>query len=264
MAASVRRGHGEAVLLLHGIPGSRQTWRAVRAEFGSACHTIAPDLLGFGESSDPPDDFHAGGQADALCCLLERLGCASVHIVGFDFGGPVALTICARSPERVRTLTLVSTNAFTDTPIPGPLKLARVPLLGEALFFAMCSWPGLAGMWLGAVGKRETLTFSRFVDELPHRRGRRWTRRIFLDSLRHLRARYEPVQRALSAVTCPGVVVWGDRDPFFPVSVGERTANSIHGASFEILRGCGHFVPGEAPAELAAIIRRQMAAVSRT
>jgi pimeloyl-ACP methyl ester carboxylesterase len=118
-------------------------------------------------------------------------------------------------------------------------------------------------MWLGAVGKRKTLTFSQFAEELPHRRGRRWTRRIFLDSLRHLRARYEPVQRALCAVTCPSVVVWGDRDPFFPVSVGERTARSIPGARFETLQGCGHFVPGEAPAELAAIIRRQLGAATR-
>lgn len=258
MAADVYGVSGPAILLLHGIPGGRHTWRRVATALSDANQVIVPDLLGFGESSDPPGDFHAAAQADGIVRLLDDLGVSHVHVVGFDFGGPVSVALVRQIAARVETLTLVATNTFTDTPIPGALKLARVPLVGDALFFGMCSWPGLAAMWFGGVANKRALRWPRFMAELPSRRGRRWTRRIFLDSLRNLGRRYQPIEMMLPAIACPTVVVWGDRDPFFPVAVGERTAAAIPSARFELVRRCGHFVPGEHPDALAAVIRGQV------
>src|SRR5688572_18847837 len=81
---------GPPLLLLHGIPGFAGTWR-VAAEILSRRHrVVVPDLLGFGESSDPdPADFHARGHAVALLGLLDALDVPSVGLAGFDFGGPV-------------------------------------------------------------------------------------------------------------------------------------------------------------------------------
>ncbi|HJU41379.1 MAG TPA: alpha/beta hydrolase [Vicinamibacterales bacterium] len=253
---------GSTVLLLHGIPGGRQQWDAVSAELADSMTCVAPDLLGFGESSDPIGDFHAEAQAAAVEELLDLLGVRVVHVVGWDFGGPVAVALSRRAPLKIASLTLVSTNVFTDTPVPGVLNLAHVPGLGEALFTAMCSFPGLAGMWFGAVTDKQRLPFGRFVAELPGRRGRRWTRRIFLDSLRHLRARYGEIEAALPQLRCRVEVVWGDSDPFFAVSVGERTARALRHAQFSLLDGCGHFVPGERPRAIVEAVRRQILALA--
>ena len=255
-------GTGVPLVLLHGIPGSRLTWRRVAEALGPGYRVIAPDLLGFGASSDLPPDFHALGQAAAVLELLEHLRLPAVHLVGFDFGGPVAVAACRLAPERVSSLTLVATNVFTDTPIPPPLQAARLPVLGDALFAAMCSWPGLASLWIPAVGDKRALSWRAFLRDIPDRRGRASTRRIFLDSLRHLRARYADIEATLPTVRCRTTVVWGDADPFFPVRVGERTAQSIDGARFHVLRGCGHFVPGERPQELAAAIAETVRAAA--
>lgn len=231
------------------------------AALGPALRVVVPDLLGFGESSDPNDDFHAFGQAEALAHLMDALAHPSFHLVGFDFGGPTAVALAGRHATRVRSLTLISTNVFPDTPIPGPLGLARVPVVGDALFAVMCSLPGLAGMWVGAVGDKHALPAGRFIAGLPDRRGRRWTRRIFLDSLRHLHQRYAPISALLPTIRCPTLVVWGDRDPFFPMAIGKRTAGAIPGARLEVLRGCGHFAPGERPDTLASLVREHVSAV---
>jgi pimeloyl-ACP methyl ester carboxylesterase len=53
-------------------------------------------------------------------------------------------------------------------------------------------------------------------------------------------------------------VVWGDRDPFFAVAVGERLARAIPGAAFDVIRQCGHFVPLERPNALVQVIGRQL------
>lgn len=247
-------GEGPPILLLHGIPGTRRTWGAVADRLCPTHAVIVPDLLGFGGSSEPPDDRHAPGQAVAMLELLNRLGIADIHLVGFDFGGPVALTMYRAQPARFGSLTLVATNAFTDTPVPLGLKVARVPVAGEAVFSFMCSRAGLAMLWLPGVGDKRALPWHAFRASLPDARGRMWTRRIFLDSLRHLHSRYEPIEATLARVTCPTAVVWGDRDPFFPVNVGERTGQAITGSTFHLLRGCGHFIPQERPEALAAVI----------
>lgn len=254
IATDLYDGPGKTILLLHGIPGSRQTWPEAAGRLQEKHQVVAPDLLGFGDSSDPPSDFHALSQAMAMWDLLDDLRIPDAHIVGFDFGGPIAVAMYRQQPGRVSTLTLAATNVFTDTPVPWPLRAARFPGAGEALFAAMCSWPGLAAMWIPAVQDKAALPWGAFLEKLPDRRGRYWTKRIFLESLRHLQTRYEPIEQTLPSIRCPAAVIWGDSDPFFPVAAGERTAAGIPGATFHLLSGCGHFIPQERPHALVSAV----------
>lgn len=258
IAADVYGETGDWVLLLHGIPGSRLTWERVARGLAARCRVLVPDLLGFGESSNPAGDYHAPGQAAALLELVDRLAIGSAHVVGFDFGGPIAITLYATAPARFRSLTLLATNAFTDTPIPPPLNLARVPIAGTLLFAGLCSWPGLASLWFVAAGDKKTLPLHEYLRKIPSRRSRRWVRRVFLDSFRNLRRRYAPVEGALSTIRCPVTILWGDQDPFFPLPVGRRTADAIPGSRFEALAGCGHFIPEERPSEVVQFVLAHM------
>jgi pimeloyl-ACP methyl ester carboxylesterase len=243
MLAFVESGSGPAVLLLHGIPGNGRTWRRVSPLLENDCRLIAPDFLGFGDSPEPRDDGHAVEQAEAVDALLWKLGIDRVHVVGFDFGGPVAIELYRRGASRFASLTLVATNVVTDNPVPPPLRLAKVPGIGELLFLATCSTAGLALMRRGAPVER----FSR--------RERRSTRTIFLRSIRHLREIYQPIEELLPALRIPVSVVWAANDPFFSVEAGRATAARIPGAELTLLARCGHFVPEERPEELALAIR---------
>lgn len=248
------------VLLLHGIPGWRGIWREVADRLARARCVWAPDLLGFGESSEPPDDTHAAGQAAMVVSLIRRLGGGPVHLVGFDFGGPVAVLVYRLAPELVASLVLAATNVLTDTPIPAPMQLVRPPVFGDILARMLFGRTGLSLMWFAAVARRDRLTFGRYQDILRFPRGVAWTRRIFQASLRDLPGLYGPIQDTLATITVPCTVVWGDRDPFFPVAVGERTAAQVPRAGFVTLAGCGHFLPAENPdgfaAAVAALVRR--------
>ena len=147
---------GTPVLLLHGIPGWRGTWHAAGQLLAQAHRVVIPDLAGFGESAPLPGHSHAREQAEIMFDMLDRLRIGEVNVAGFDFGGPVAIWMYRINPRRIRTLTLLATNTFTDTPIPAPLRVARVPYLGEAVFRLMMGKLGLAmmecwsGMKLGA------------------------------------------------------------------------------------------------------------------
>lgn len=249
---------GPPVLLLHGIPGSRMTWRGAATQLDGRHRVYVPDLAGFGDSSAPGDEIHADAQADVLLELLAALGIDRADVVGFDFGGPTALRMYAKSPARVRSLMLLATNTFVDTPVPLPLRVAAVPGLGRLAFRLFFGRIGLTLMWYAAVRARDRYPLEKHRALLASPRTVRSTRWVFHESLRDLDGRYRDVQRTLAAISVPTTVVWSDGDPFFSLAVGERLAASIRDARFAVVKGVGHFIPEEASTEVARLIHEHL------
>lgn len=251
---------GDPVLLLHGLPGSRLSLRRLAEHVAGPRPVVVPDLLGFGDSRAAARSApHAREQARSLLALIERhplAGGGGIHLAGCDFGGPTAVWLVRLAPERFRSLALVASNLFADTPVPPPLRALAVPGIGALLARAMLSWPGLLAMWRGAAGDRAALPWRRFWRGCGAPASRRASRQILRASLRDLEGLYRPIQDGLGTLRLPALVVWGDRDPFFPPAQPRRTAAAIPGARLQVLPGCGHFVAEERPAELADALRR--------
>lgn len=244
-------GEGPTVVFLHGIPGSALTWEPVAMRMQNRYRVILPDLRGFGHSEPPVEDYYLDGQARAVKDLLDALGVEAFSLVTHDFGGPVGLTAMRRFPDLgVQGLVLSDTNVFTDTHVPLPLRLAKVPLLGR-LFFgaAVGNRFGLRLLYRAAVRQRGTATWQRFQRHLTPS-GMAMTRRIFQRSLADLEGNYRGTERMLPEVGVPTLVLWGDADPFFSADVAERTRAAIPGADLVVYERTGHFVPEERPAEV--------------
>lgn len=248
------RGVGPPTLLLHGLPGDRHVWDACGARLDLTRSVITPDLLGFGDSGPLPDRAHAEVEARAVLGLLDHLGVERCDVVGHDFGGPVALWLWILAPARVRSLALLATNTFSDTPIPYPLRPLLLPVVGETMVRGMFSRTGMRALWWSATGDRTVYPFAAFERLIDARAGRVTARRLLLHSLRELSALYRRVEEALPTLWIPTLVLWGDRDPFFPVAQGRRLAQCIPSAGFRLLRGAGHFLPEERPAEVAEML----------
>src|SRR5262245_42091134 len=109
-------GDGEPLLLLHGVPGSSQSWQKVGIKVASRFRVIIPDLMGFGASDPPADDFYLEAQARSLRALLNYLQIKSLILGGHGFGASVALTLMRLYPElHVSGLILSATHLFTDS-----------------------------------------------------------------------------------------------------------------------------------------------------
>jgi haloalkane dehalogenase len=241
---------GPTAVLVHGIPGSGAAWSQVASHLADRFDVIVPDLLGFGGSARPTGlaDLHAQSQARALSGLLDELPLEGVIVAGHDFGGPVALALHAQRPDLVAAVALLATNAFTDTPIPFPLSTVTWPLVGRAFSRVVFSSASQAMMLRFGVGRpRIRLDASTHLGDRSQRRA---IRTIFSGSLTNLAELYRPIEDGLHRIAIPVMVAWGDRDPFFSIDQGQRTAAAV-GAELQVYQGAGHFLPEERPAEVA-------------
>jgi pimeloyl-ACP methyl ester carboxylesterase len=260
MLTVTERGEGSPVVLIHGLPGSAGAWRPVTERL-TGHRILVPDLVGFGATGGAPPTpaLLADAQAEQLAATLDHLGVRSATLVGHDFGGPVALRLLDRRPDLVGGLALLATNVFPDTPIPFPLVAVTWPGIGRAASRLLFSSMSLRFMTARMTGHpRLDLDRRIYVGDADQARA---IRLIFTDALTNLAQRYAPVEAIVRRTAVPATVVWGSRDPFFPVTQAERTAAALPEADLHILPGAGHALPEERPDEVAAAIRALAARV---
>lgn len=214
-----------------------------------------------GRSDGVDFDAHPYTISDmARDCLavLDGYGLASAHVAGSSLGGMLAQWLGVHAPERVLSLTIMSSSPMghdprpawararagepadpDDLPAPSPAVFAR----GVALFRVLN----------GAV---------RPFDEAAAREMLELARARAIDpaaAANHDRAVWlaDPGLLApLSSIVAPTSVVHGDQDPFYPLRHGEALAAAIPGAVLHVVPGMGHVMtsPG-LPEEVADLIR---------
>jgi pimeloyl-ACP methyl ester carboxylesterase len=134
-------GGGEVVVLLHGWPHTSHTWRHVIPRLSKTYRIIAPDMHGLGDSSRPAHGYDNGTVASDVVELLDLLGVDTFHLVGHDWGGPVAFAATLLARDRVRKLALVDAVLAGDGRAAGSGQggarwhhlFHRTPHLPEAL-----------------------------------------------------------------------------------------------------------------------------------
>ena len=95
-------GSGPALLLLHGITNSSETWERAASLLAERFTLIAPDLLGHGESATPRGDYSLGAHASGARDVANALGHERVTVVGHSLGGGIAMQFAYQFPERTR------------------------------------------------------------------------------------------------------------------------------------------------------------------
>ena len=100
------------ILLQHGNGRSGAFWYSWVPYLSRFYRVIRPDMRGLGLSSadfDLESEFTLEHCVEDLVAIVDDLGVQSVHVCGESAGGMVGIALAAIHPQRVRTLTLVST-----------------------------------------------------------------------------------------------------------------------------------------------------------
>ena len=249
---------GRVVIALHGFPEDRNCWSSVASTLaGAGYRVLAPDQRGYSPGARP-----AGRRAYALpeldadvLALADAAGTARFDVVGHDWGGAVAWDLAGRHPDRVRTLTALSTphpRAFQASALRSSqllhswyMAFFQIPRVPEALF-------RVGG------GKRTEATLLR--SGLDSDSAARYAARFsqpgaMTGPLNWYRALPFGARTPTPMVQVPTMYVWSDGDGFLTRKAAELTARYVTGSyRFEVLAGESHWLPSGAADKVSRLL----------
>jgi pimeloyl-ACP methyl ester carboxylesterase len=245
--AFVHTGRGPALLLIHGIGDSSETWRALIPRLAEHYTVIAPDLLGHGRSDKPRADYSVAAYANAMRDLISVLGVDRVTVIGHSLGGGVAMQFAYQYPERCERMVLVSSGGVCPEVNP-LLRLAAAPNSDLVLrLMHMAAARKITHLafellrMLDADVSIDAVDLMRGFDTLPDLTSRR----AFLRALRSVvdwrGQAITMLDRCYLTQGMPTLLVWGTRDGVIPPSHAHIAHAAMPGSKLELFEGAGHF-----------------------
>jgi pimeloyl-ACP methyl ester carboxylesterase len=249
-------GRGEPLLLIHGLGGTRDTWRHLIKPLAATHTVIAPDLPGHGDSDAPAGDYSLGAHAAALRDLLVAMGYPAATIAGHSLGGGIGLQFAYQFPERTSRLILISSGGLGPqlTPmlraatLPGAdtavAALARLPrAVTRRLLPAMAALTGVvarqdaepvADALNGLAGSRRRQAFLRTARTVINWQGQT------VNASKHL-----PLLADL-----PVLLAWGSDDRTIPPHHQHAVARQLPAGRAIEITDAGHYPHETAPDRL--------------
>jgi haloacetate dehalogenase len=259
-------GEGPPVLLLHGFPETHYCWHRVAPALANGNTVVVCDLKGYGESRSEPggelgERYDNRTRAGELVELMKEVGHERFAVVGHDRGGRVAYRMALDHPhvvERLGVLNVIPTIDQFERMTPDTA-------LGYWPFFFLAQPPPFAERVISASAEEVLRTILESWPASPEaisaEAAEHYLRGFTPESIPRICAEYRAsfhLDRKMDGedrdagrtIQCPVLVHWGSEERAMSDSleVWRRWADSVDGGPLP----SGHFIPEEAPEELAA------------
>lgn len=210
-------GTGPALLLIHGFTWTGEWWDPLLPALARNHRVIVVDLPGHGRSTTHPGPWSYRQVASDMYALLDRLGVQRVRAIGHSAGGNTLVHMATQQPARMEAMVLI---AGGHRLLNSARKYARETPAYEALSDA----------WRAA--------------HLRVQPGGEAQVRTLLDALRAIGDDYEDMSfttERISQIRARTLLVWGDRDPYYPIDVAIELYQAIPNAALWVLPSQEHF-----------------------
>ncbi len=261
--------NGRPVLLLHGFPQSSLSWLPVMHTLAAAGYrAVAPDQRGYSAGARPADvaAYRVSQLVSDVLALADTMQMGRFDLVGHDWGGMVAWVTAAQHPGVVRSLSVVST--------PHPGALAAALSAGDPDQTARSAYVHVfrrpaepERILLGEGGDGEGLRSMFAATGLDDAQAGEYVSLMqapgaMTAALNWYRAMEPAEVEGLPPVVVPTLYVWSSGDAALGRKAAEGTAEFVAGRyQFAVLDGVSHWVPEEAPDELARLLLGHLGSV---
>ena len=229
---------GASILFVHGVGLDHTVWPLPMRYFARhGRNVLGVDLPGHGRSEGPPLET-IGAMGDWLVAVLDATGLGQVAFVGHSMGSLVTLAAAGRHPVRARALVLIGTSA--PMPVHERLLSAAQANAQGAIDMLNIWGHSQAGQigGVGAPGLWKTGSALRLWEQAAPG--------VIYTDLKAC-SDYKEGPAHAAKITCPALVIIGDRDVMTPPSAGRKLANAIAGARTTLIRNSGHAMLEEQP-----------------
>ncbi|MBP0020411.1 MAG: alpha/beta hydrolase [Cyanobacteria bacterium SBLK] len=258
------KGTGKPIILVHGIASWSYSWRHAIAPLSEHFRVFCIDAKGCGFSDKPIHPNKIGYQIIELQRIIEELCSEPATIVAQSLGALISLALVQQKPELCDRLVLINMPIFLDT-LPTwwmnllgyfPLEFVRVVdrsrlsqkmalfLRGVTGYFRreVVADPALINSedvyWITYPYIEMEGAIARYAEDLQL--AIKVIQGISSDSNNLIRR----VRDNLPNTHTSCLILWGDRDRWFPYTHGERLHQSLPNSQFKLLQNCGHDASG--------------------
>lgn len=251
------------VLLLHGLVSQSYSWRQVMPTLAQqGFRAIAPDWLGHG-FSDKPDrrdfDYTPEALVAALASFIDALDLPQVHLVAQGFLGAVGIQYALQHPDRVDRLVMINAPISAGAKLPWKIRQMGLPLAGDMI----TQDPLLVDRTLEGGGPYQVDDAALDVYRRPFLKSSDVGRALMTTVRRmDVEASSQAIAAALPHWDHPTLVLWGQKDPWLPVSLAEAAVQALPNGELQTLEEVGHYAQEDWAEKVAAALDtflRQMA-----
>jgi len=209
------RGEGEPLLLLHGGGGAGSNWNLVFKEPPQGYRLIIPDLRGHGSSTNPSGEFTFRQSGLDVLALLDQLGIEKCKAIGLSMGAKTLLHVATQQPSRVEAMVLVSAAPYFPEQTRVIMDEASRADHSEAEWQQMRQWHKHGDdqiRWLWRLPEKFKSSYDDMNFTPPY----------------------------LATITARTLIVHGDRDFLYPVSLAFEMYESLRQSWLWIVPNGGH------------------------
>lgn len=241
-------GEGRALLVLHGLFGSRDNWHTVATRLSDARHVVTVDLPNHGDSPHA-DSFDYDVMAQAVGDTAERLGLRQFDLLGHSMGGKAAMRYAQRYPTRVSSL-VVADIAPVDYPSHSHADIIA----------------GMRGVRLEDVSSRRDAD-AQMAEHIPNRAIRsfllknlvrsdgRYSWRLNIDAIESNYREIRGYPADGEPYDGPSLFIAGERSDYIGGREREAIAAEFPAAEVETISGAGHWLHAERQDEFVHLVR---------
>ena len=237
-------GEGYPLLLVHGAFSSLHTFDKWTPLLVKNHQVIRLDLPGFGLSDSMQGlDYSIKALIKFLSKFLDQLGIDKCNIAGSSLGGWLAWEIALRKSDRVNKLVLVASAGFMEElSIPLPFKMARTPVIGKVMKYAIKK--SVLRKFLNEVFVDQKQVTDELVDRYYDLISKEGNPEAFY-SLAN--GKYKSRTNKLKDIDAPTLIMWGEDDTWLPIENGYWFQVCIPDSELIIYEGVGHIPMEEIP-----------------
>lgn len=268
------KGEGKPLILVHGIGSWSYGWHHNIDELAQHFRVICFDAKGHGFSDKPTYSEQLGHQATEMERIIRALSDEPAVVVAQSLGALIALSIAEQNPDLLARLVVINVPVFPERlPSAWMRLLAALPLdlmrTIDTLRLSYLLAPILRQII--AIGRQEVVVdptqitsetvywISYPYTEFPN------TIVKVTEDLQHAAQEIEAllkkepnligkIQDNLDKITAPTLILWGEKDQWFPVSNAGKLQAHLPGSQLKIIRNCGHDAAAGSPKEVNAAV----------
>jgi pimeloyl-ACP methyl ester carboxylesterase len=261
-------GSGPTLVVINGGPGaSHHAVGRLESLASPSLRVVLYDQRGMGGSTAPADGnaYDLDHYVADLDAVREGLALDKIHVLGHSFGGLVAMAYAAAHPDRLASLTIVSSSA----PSWEDHKAGQAPFQQRyAKLLAAKKIPAEPPPTVGDDCRAESNAFvpllladpDFFKEPLEEMKITSCSVRVRDATIKHMPG-YD-LRPELKAFTAPTLVLIGDADPFGDASATVKAFEAAH-PQYAKLPKCGHFPWVENPDAFRSVVQEFLARVTQ-